>query len=110
MDELRIIVGKGIHSQNHIAKIKPAVEDLMVKYVPVSSLARLSSPFTHVFLLESKVRTVCSCRSGEYGSDHRGYARKGDLRTIEGCGCGGRRDAREDGWGLCDHVDALPRT
>ncbi|WVR08847.1 hypothetical protein IAU60_005905 [Kwoniella sp. DSM 27419] len=31
-DELRIIVGKGIHSQNHKAKIKPAVEDMMRKY------------------------------------------------------------------------------
>ena len=29
--EMRIIVGKGIHSQNHVAKIKPAVEDLMRK-------------------------------------------------------------------------------
>jgi DNA-nicking Smr family endonuclease len=27
--ELRVIVGKGIHSQGHVAKIKPAVEDLM---------------------------------------------------------------------------------
>ncbi|RSH94960.1 hypothetical protein EHS25_000045 [Saitozyma podzolica] len=31
-DELRVIVGKGIHSQNHQAKIKPAVEELMAKY------------------------------------------------------------------------------
>ncbi|WWC90957.1 uncharacterized protein L201_005895 [Kwoniella dendrophila CBS 6074] len=31
-EELRVIVGKGIHSQNHQAKIKPAVENLMVKY------------------------------------------------------------------------------
>lgn len=31
-DELRIIVGKGIHSQGHVAKIKPAVERMMVKY------------------------------------------------------------------------------
>jgi DNA-nicking Smr family endonuclease len=30
-DELRVIVGKGIHSQNHQAKIKPAVEELMAK-------------------------------------------------------------------------------
>ena len=30
--ELRVIVGKGIHSQGHVAKIKPAVEDLMRKY------------------------------------------------------------------------------
>ncbi|KAK4685551.1 hypothetical protein P7C73_g4596, partial [Tremellales sp. Uapishka_1] len=29
---LRVIVGKGIHSQGHVAKIKPAVEDLMVRY------------------------------------------------------------------------------
>jgi hypothetical protein len=26
-----VIVGKGIHSQNHQAKIKPAVEELMAK-------------------------------------------------------------------------------
>jgi len=25
------VVGKGIHSQGHVAKIKPAVEDMMVK-------------------------------------------------------------------------------
>ncbi|KAK6906350.1 hypothetical protein I203_100335 [Kwoniella mangroviensis CBS 8507] len=31
-DELRVIVGKGIHSQGGKAKIKPAVEGLMVKY------------------------------------------------------------------------------
>jgi DNA-nicking Smr family endonuclease len=30
--ELRIIVGKGIHSQNHVAHIKPAVEKLMHDY------------------------------------------------------------------------------
>ncbi|KAK8844075.1 hypothetical protein IAR55_006869 [Kwoniella newhampshirensis] len=29
---LNVIVGKGIHSQGHVAKIKPAVEDLMRKY------------------------------------------------------------------------------
>lgn len=27
--EIRVIVGKGIHSQGHVAKLKPAVEDLM---------------------------------------------------------------------------------
>jgi DNA-nicking Smr family endonuclease len=27
--EMQIIVGKGLHSQGHVAKIKPAVEDLM---------------------------------------------------------------------------------
>jgi len=30
-DELRVIVGKGIHSQGHVAKIKPAVQGLMQK-------------------------------------------------------------------------------
>lgn len=30
-DELRVIVGKGIHSQGHVAKIKPAVQNLMQK-------------------------------------------------------------------------------
>ena len=29
--ELRVIVGKGIHSQGHVAKIKPAVQELMQK-------------------------------------------------------------------------------
>lgn len=32
LQELRVITGKGIHSQNHQAKIKPAVADLMRKY------------------------------------------------------------------------------
>ncbi|ORY28824.1 hypothetical protein BCR39DRAFT_559388 [Naematelia encephala] len=32
VQEIRVIVGKGIHSQGHVAKIKPAVEDLMRKY------------------------------------------------------------------------------
>jgi len=30
-EELRVIVGKGIHSQGHVAKIKPAVQGLMQK-------------------------------------------------------------------------------
>ncbi|KAL8293293.1 hypothetical protein RQP46_000987 [Phenoliferia psychrophenolica] len=29
MSELRVIVGKGNHSQSHVAKVKPAIEDLM---------------------------------------------------------------------------------
>lgn len=29
---VRIIVGKGIHSKDHVAHIKPAIEDLMSKY------------------------------------------------------------------------------
>jgi len=29
---IHVIVGKGLHSQGHVAKIKPAIEDLMVKY------------------------------------------------------------------------------
>lgn len=33
LDELRVITGKGIHSKNHQAKIKPAVEGLMRKCV-----------------------------------------------------------------------------
>lgn len=28
-DEMRVIVGKGLHSQGNVARIKPAVEDLM---------------------------------------------------------------------------------
>lgn len=31
MEELRVIVGKGIHSQGGVGKIKPAVQDLMRK-------------------------------------------------------------------------------
>ncbi|CAE6521806.1 unnamed protein product [Rhizoctonia solani] len=30
--QIRIIVGKGLHSQGHVAKLKPAIEELMVKY------------------------------------------------------------------------------
>jgi len=30
--EIRLIVGKGIHSQNHAAKLKPAIEELMQKH------------------------------------------------------------------------------
>lgn len=33
LDELRVITGKGLHSTQHVAKIKPAIEQLMVKYV-----------------------------------------------------------------------------
>ncbi|KLO18407.1 DUF1771-domain-containing protein [Schizopora paradoxa] len=29
--ELKLIVGKGLHSENHVAKIKPAIEELMQK-------------------------------------------------------------------------------
>jgi len=29
---LRVIVGKGLHSKGHVAKIKPAIEQLMTKY------------------------------------------------------------------------------
>lgn len=29
---VRIIVGKGVHSKDHVAKIKPAIEDLMRRY------------------------------------------------------------------------------
>lgn len=31
-DHLNIIVGKGLHSPQHVAKLKPAIEDLMRKY------------------------------------------------------------------------------
>jgi len=30
--EIRLIVGKGIHSPNHAAKLKPAIEELMQKH------------------------------------------------------------------------------
>lgn len=33
LEELRVITGKGIHSKNHQAKIKPAVAGLMQKWV-----------------------------------------------------------------------------
>jgi len=29
--EIRLIVGKGLHSEGHVAKVKPAIEDLMKK-------------------------------------------------------------------------------
>lgn len=41
LPQLRVITGKGIHSNNHVAKIKPAIEQLMVKYV--EGMALLSS-------------------------------------------------------------------
>lgn len=31
--QMRIIVGKGLHSEGSVAKIKPAIEDWMVRYV-----------------------------------------------------------------------------
>lgn len=30
--DIHFIVGKGLHSQGHVAKLKPAIEELMVKY------------------------------------------------------------------------------
>ncbi|KAF8591002.1 DUF1771-domain-containing protein [Ramaria rubella] len=36
--EIRLIVGKGIHSQDHIAKLEPAIENLMQKYNIVAHL------------------------------------------------------------------------
>ena len=47
MDELRVIVGKGIHSQGHVAKIKPAVQDLMRKWVFFLSLLKLKLEVKH---------------------------------------------------------------
>jgi len=36
--ELRLIVGKGLHSENHVAKIKPAIEELMQKHNIVAEI------------------------------------------------------------------------
>lgn len=36
--QIRIIVGKGLHSEGSVAKLKPAVEELMTKYVHMFSL------------------------------------------------------------------------
>jgi hypothetical protein len=47
---LRVIVGKGIHSQGHVAKIKPAVQGLMQKWVP---------SFT------TSTRTCCESKAGD---------------------------------------------
>jgi DNA-nicking Smr family endonuclease len=40
--EVRLIVGKGLHSAGHVAKIKPAIEELMQKSVsPACLIVRL---------------------------------------------------------------------
>ncbi|KAF8263520.1 hypothetical protein EI94DRAFT_1596891 [Lactarius quietus] len=36
--EVRLIVGKGIHSPNHAAKLKPAIEELMLKHSLAAAL------------------------------------------------------------------------
>lgn len=36
--EVRLIVGKGIHSANHAAKLKPAIEELILKHNLVAAL------------------------------------------------------------------------
>jgi len=36
--EIRLIVGKGIHSRNHAAKLKPAIEDFVQKYNLVATI------------------------------------------------------------------------
>ncbi|KAH8119376.1 Smr-domain-containing protein [Phellopilus nigrolimitatus] len=38
LSELRLIVGKGIHSQNHEAVLKPRIEELMQKHKIVAEL------------------------------------------------------------------------
>jgi hypothetical protein len=38
--EIKVIVGKGLHSQGHVAKIKPAVEDLMRRCVSTDLSSR----------------------------------------------------------------------
>jgi hypothetical protein len=55
--ELRVIVGKGIHSKQHVAKIKPAIEELMHKHdvsnPPYSSLIACCSAWADLELLNT---------------------------------------------------------
>ncbi|KAI0743849.1 hypothetical protein C8Q80DRAFT_1106419, partial [Daedaleopsis nitida] len=41
--EVRLIVGKGLHSTNHVAKLKPAIEDLMNKQGLIAELDEQNS-------------------------------------------------------------------
>ncbi|PVF94052.1 DUF1771-domain-containing protein [Serendipita vermifera] len=36
--DIHLIVGKGLHSQGHVAKLKPAIQDLIVKYQLAAAL------------------------------------------------------------------------
>lgn len=64
---VRIIVGKGIHSKDHVAHVKPAIEDLMRKYRLQAHLDPKNSGVLVVDLTD-KAR-------GAFSSDAAGFTR-----------------------------------
>lgn len=56
--QLRLVVGKGIHSQGGVAKIKPAIAELMQKYVRQTYL---SCSILSIFLLLSSSHSDMHC-------------------------------------------------
>lgn len=67
--ELRVIVGKGLHSQGHVAKIKPAVEDLMRRCVLLTILQHCQ---------ERSTRTSGAGKGGRGWEERKmGYLRRG---------------------------------
>ncbi|WVW79636.1 hypothetical protein I302_101605 [Kwoniella bestiolae CBS 10118] len=75
-EELRVIVGKGIHSQGGRAKIKPAVEGLMVKY---NLTAHVDPSNTGVLIVDLQGRT-----GGQRSRDAGGLVDELD-KGDEGC-------------------------
>ncbi|KAG8711453.1 hypothetical protein FRC09_020586 [Ceratobasidium sp. 395] len=71
--QIRIIVGKGLHSQGHAAKLKPAIEELMVKY-------QLNA---HIDPQNAGVLVVQLGGRGERGMDPNEVTRR--LETDEQC-------------------------
>ncbi|KAI9637000.1 uncharacterized protein MKK02DRAFT_45710 [Dioszegia hungarica] len=75
--EMQIIVGKGLHSQGHVAKIKPAVEDLMRRY---NLAAHIDSHNTGVLVVD--------LRGGTQGGRSRDAGGLVDqMQKDEGEGC-----------------------
>ncbi|KAG9102548.1 asparagine-linked glycosylation protein [Ceratobasidium sp. 370] len=78
--QIKIIVGKGLHSQGQVAKLKPAIEELMVKY---QLNARIDPQNAGVLVVQLGGR-------GERGMDPNEVARR--LETDErNSGGGGER-------------------
>lgn len=64
---VRIIVGKGIHSKDHVAHIKPAIEDLMRKY---NLQAHLDPKNSGVLVVD-----LTGKATGAFGRDAGGFTR-----------------------------------
>ncbi|KAG8681763.1 hypothetical protein FRC08_015410 [Ceratobasidium sp. 394] len=71
--QIKIIVGKGLHSQGHVTKLKPAIEELMVKY-------QLNA---HIDPQNAGVLVVQLGGQGERGMDPNEVTRR--LETDEQC-------------------------